>query len=213
MWQDETPKEKLNGLIRALDAEYMLSVSFVGADGSRRLSTIKIHEIDQDKDAGPPFKVTVDFSKDRTGFFSDPQKRSIIQACVDDWAYFIDDMNLDPVPAGTESTFIWNPDGFVSGSLAKNSQSYVGFLLYAYGIHSPQLRSGGEPSGAGGYQSSRGVALPLRRSGGVEIETSGNFNALGWFLTTSDDDWWKSGNLGNELNDLWPGQPALLQLH
>jgi hypothetical protein len=37
----------------------------------------------------------------------------------------------------------------------------------------------------------------------LEVETQGNFNTLGWFLTAGDDDWWVSGNLGNEPNDLF----------
>jgi hypothetical protein len=45
--------------------------------------------------------------------------------------------------------------------------------------------------------------LPLKRSGGTEIEIKGNFNTLGWYLTTGDDDWWRASNFGNEQNDLY----------
>jgi hypothetical protein len=64
------------------------------------------------------------------------------------------------------------------------------------------VRSGGEPSSSG-FQHSSGEALPIRRSGGYEAETAGNYNSLGWFLTKNDDDWWVTGNLGNEPNDLY----------
>jgi hypothetical protein len=186
-----------------LDDNHQLTIQFLGADGAPTSLILNVHEIDQDKIDPAPFKVTVDFSKDRTGFFADPQKRQIIQQAADDWAYFMGDMNLDAVGAGAETTFIWDPDGFVTGSFVTNMNSYTGFLLYAYGIHSDALRSGGEGSSAGGFQSSGGVPLQLRRSGGVEVETQGNFNTLGWFLTTSDNDWWTSGNLGNEPNDFY----------
>ena len=31
----------------------------------------------------------------------------------------------------------------------------------------------------------------------------GNYNTLGWYLTTGDNDWWKASNFGNEQNDLY----------
>jgi len=37
----------------------------------------------------------------------------------------------------------------------------------------------------------------------LEIETQGNFNTLGSFLTMEDSDWWKASNLANEQNDLY----------
>lgn len=186
-----------------LDSDHLLSIQFTDASTAQTTLTVTVHEIDQDKAVAAPFEVTIDFSRDQTGFFSDAQKRAIVQQGANDWAYFVDNMNLDTVPSGAETTFIWNPDGFVSGSFVTNASPYTGFLLYAYGIHSAALRSGGEPSSAGGFQSSGGVGLPLKRSGGVEIETQGNFNTLGWFLTTGDDDWWRSSNLGSEQNDLY----------
>jgi Putative Ig domain len=164
--------------------------------------TLDVQVLDQDLNLPPPFHVTVDFSRDQTGFFSDAQKRALFQQAVADWTYFIGDMALDSVPAGSEMTFIWNPDGFNSGSFVTNAQPYTGFLMYAYGISGPELRSGGEPS-LHAFQSSNGTTLPLRRSGGVEIETKGNFNTLGWFLTTSESDWWKATNLAHEQNDLY----------
>ena len=164
--------------------------------------TLNVHVIDQDLSIRSPFNVITDFTRDQTAFFSDAQKRALFQQAADDWAYFIDDMALDPVPVGGETTFIWNSDGFKTGSFTTNSQAYTGFLLYAYGISSSELRSGGEPA-SGSFQRSGGVLLPLRRSGGVEIETQGNYNVLGWFLTTTESDWWKGTNRNNEANDFY----------
>jgi hypothetical protein len=185
------------------DGQYHLTVQFTGGDLQQTSLTMNIHEIDQDTNTVGPYVINIDFSKDRTGLFSDPRKTAIVQQAATDWAYFVGDMHLDQVPAGAETTFVWDPTGFVTGSFTTNSQLYTGYLLYAYGIHSSALRSGGEPSLAGGFQSSDGISRPLRRSGGYECETQGNFNTLGWFLTAADDDWWVSGNLGNEQNDLF----------
>ncbi|MEY2541405.1 MAG: hypothetical protein QOI22_1007 [Verrucomicrobiota bacterium] len=185
--------------------DHVLSVQFTDANGIQRIQALNLHVIDQDSASPPPFNVIVDFTQDQTGFFDDPVKRGIVQQAAQDWAYFFADMNLDMVPAGAEETFIWDPDGFNSGNFIHNTSAYRGFLLYAYGIDSATqpYRSGGEPSATGGFQSSGGTPLPLRRSGGVEIEIKGNFNTLGWFLTSTDDDWWKASNFGNEQNDLY----------
>lgn len=186
-----------------LDADHRLSIRFRGADGRERSLTLNVHEIDQDTEDPLLFPVSVTFAQDRTPFFTDPRKRDIVQQVATDWAYFVHDMNLDAVPAGAEQTFIWDPDGFVSGHYEFNQSDYTGYLLYAYGIHTDALRSGGEPSYAGGLQMSQGLPLPLKRSGGVEVETDGNFNRLGWFLTTGDADWWVSANRADEPNDLF----------
>ncbi len=185
-----------------LDEDYLLTLAMPGTAGE--ITTfVPIHVIDQDKTPSYPFPIQVDFSRDQTGFFDDPAKRTIIQQAANDWFYFFDDMRLRQVPAIAESTWIWSSTSFFTGSYTTNSSTYVGFLLYSYGIHTSALRSGGEGSYAGGFQSSSGIRLPLRRSGGIEIETQGNYNSLGWFLTTDDNDWWKSGNYGNEPNDLY----------
>jgi hypothetical protein len=182
---------------------YPMTISLTDAHSKQTSTTIPIHVIDQDRNSPPLFKVTVDFSHDQTGFFVDPHKRRIVEQAADDWAYFFDDMKLDPVLAGAESTSIWKPDGFKSSTRTLNRSAYRGFLLYAYGIHSGALRSGGEGSHSGGFQSSGGIALSLRRSGGYEAETEGNYNGLGWLLTASDDDWLWTGNLRSETNDLY----------
>jgi hypothetical protein len=183
----------------SLDEDYTLTINLSGAAVETK---IPIHVIDQDTKDANLFNVTLNFAQDKTGFFDDPAKRAIVQSAAQDWGYFIGDMKLDVVPAGAEQTFIWNTNGFISGKFVQNSAEYRGYLLYAYGIHGSEVRSGGEPSSSG-FQQSNGSALPIRRSGGYEAETAGNYNSLGWFLTKNDDDWWTTGNLGNEPNDLY----------
>jgi hypothetical protein len=148
------------------------------------------------------FNVTIDFTQDKTGFFADPQKRAVAAQAANDLAYFVGYTNLNLVPAQTEYTWIWETNGFVTGRYILNSSAYRGYLLYAYGIHSAALRSGGEGSYGGGFQMSGSTQFPLRRSGGYEAETAGNFNSLGWLVSTNEHDWWVTGNLGNERNDL-----------
>jgi uncharacterized protein (TIGR03437 family) len=185
------------------DGFFQLKILFTAADKQTSTLTLPIHEIDQDQQTAAPYKITVDFSQDKTSFFDSPTNRTPIQQELADWSYFFDDMNLDAVPAGRENTFIWNSDGFVSGKVVANTAPYTGTLLYVYGIHSSALRSGGEPSSQGGFQTSGGIALPLRRSGGMEVETAGNYNSIGWLTSVSDSGWWVSANLGNELNELF----------
>ncbi len=186
-----------------IDGYYQLAILFTGADGQSTSLTIPVHKIDQDRPSTVPYAINTDFTQDKTGFFATPANRAAIQQELADWAYFVDNMNLDAVPGGAERTFIWNSDGFVSGSYVVNSSAYTGYLLYVYGIHSSALRSGGEVSSAGGFQTSSGVPLQLKRSGGLEIETEGNYNTLGWLTSTSDLGWWVSANLGNQQNELF----------
>jgi hypothetical protein len=185
------------------DENDILTVECSDASGTVMKDFIPIHVMDQDLNIPPPFRVTIDFSKDRTSFFNDFVKRDLVARAAADWAYYIDDMGLDLVPAGAETTWIWNPDGFNSGGYAFNTEPYRGFLLYAYGLDSPLLRSGGEGSYYGGFQSGQGRTLDLRRSGGVEVEIKGNYNTLGWYVSTADEDWWFSQNRGGEPNDLY----------
>jgi Putative Ig domain len=186
-----------------LAENYELTVTFTDNIGQTKTTTLGIHVIDQDKNQSILFPLVVNFSKDQTGFFDDPVKRAIVQQAGNDWFYFFDDMHLSQVAAGSETTWIWNPSGFNSGYYTTNTNAYTGFMLYAYGIHTSALRSGGEGSYAGGFQHSGNTTFQIKRSGGVEIETAGNFNSLGWFLTTGDDDWWHTGNYVDEANDLY----------
>jgi len=188
------------------DENYRMKVDFSDSAGTQSIIFVDIEVIDQDVGAAPNFEVHVDFSEDLSGFFLGSDERTIMQDAVDDWAYFIDDMQLDPVPAGNERTHIWDyPLAWTPGGgyhYVWNSFQYTGFLLYAYGIDTPEVRSGGEPS-TFGFQHSGGNQLPLRRSGGVETEVKGNYNTLGWFLTSGDDDWWVTKNFGSEPNDYY----------
>ncbi len=190
-----------------LNETYSLSVHFV--DGASHVTNVSvpIGVVDQDGASPQPFAVTVDFSQDASGFFANATRRAIVTQAANDWAYFFAGMNLNAVGVGQESTFIWNyPLAFTGpppqGYFHNNTVGYTGFLLYAYGIDTPQLRSGGEP-GLCCFQHAGGNPLDVRRSGGTQIDMKGNFNTLGWFLTASDDDWWTSANLGGEPNDLY----------
>lgn len=172
-------------------------------------TTITIRVVDQDRGTAPTFPVTVDFSEDVRGFF-DTAKRQLFQELANDWAYFLDGAQLDPVAANTQPTWILKTD-FITPDwkIVHNTFPYTGFLLYAYGIRNNTtdiglIRSGGEPSNFDFFQSRGGVIIPgnLRRSGGVEMEMAGNYNTLGWYVKVSDSDWWTRENLGHEVNDL-----------
>lgn len=183
------------------DEHYQLTMTLT--DGEPRVETVPITVHDQDKNLPLLTRITVDYSRDQTGFFANQAAKDVVQQAADDWAYFLDDRHLDEVPALDELTFIWDPTGFVTGTITQNDAAYTGFLLYAYGIHSADLRSGGEGSYQGKPASSNGTALPLRRSGGYEIETQGNFNTLGWSFDLDPDNWWKSANLRGDQPDFY----------
>ena len=161
------------------------------------------HVIDQDLDRHSVLAVTVDFSLDKTGLFDDMEAVDTLQRAADDWAYFFADMSLDETPAKRERTWIWSPHGFSGGRVVANQFRHTGFLLYAYGIQHDELTSGAEPSPVGGRQSSQGITLPLRRSGGIAINKRGNYNRLGWITSDQDGDWWQATNLKDVPNDLY----------
>ena len=94
------------------DEDHTLDVEVTFADGKRRTLGLPIHVADQDRVRPPSFAITVDFSQDRTGFFKDEARRRAVIRAAEDWAYFFDGEGLEPVPAGSEATLIWNPDGF-----------------------------------------------------------------------------------------------------
>jgi hypothetical protein len=185
------------------DRDLALQIDFEDASSRKQVLKLPCHVIDHDKKDQTAYLIVVDFSQDRTGFFKDEAKRQVVNQAAMDWAYFFEPAPFDPVPVGAEKTFIWDPDGFKSGKFVVNSKQYTGYLLYAYGIQSGELRSGGEPSRAGGFQSLKGKRLPIRRSGGVEIETRGNFNTKGWLVSLDDGDYWKATNLRDVENDLY----------
>ena len=185
------------------DETHELVFEYMDSLGVDRRKIIDVHVIDQDLDRSAVFEIQVDFSQDQTGLFDDMSARDTITLPVEDWAYFFADMKLDEVGAGSEKTWIWNSDGFEAGQIVTNAVSYTGFLLYAYGIHHDELRSGGEGSWYGGYQTSGGRKHPLRRSGGIEVEQWGNYNSLGWTISAYEDEWWRATNLGDVPNDLY----------
>jgi len=185
-----------------LDDDDSLRVHFVDAGNHTADLAIPIHVIDQDRDRPLDFHITTDYSQDTSGFFADQFKRDIVQQACDDWAYFIDGMNLKAVPASSQSTYIWYTN-FSGGHSVLNASPYTGYLLYAYGIQTDAHRSGGAPSNSGFQQTNDNMQLPLRRSGGFDAEPHGNYNTLGWYLSLQDDDWFHSQNLGNEPNDFY----------
>jgi hypothetical protein len=185
------------------ERDLVLQLTFLDALGRRQVLKLPCHVIDQDRKEPQAFPIIVDFSQDRTGFFGNEKKRQVVRQAAQDWAYFFEPVSLDPVPAGKENTFIRDPDGFQKGQLVLNTQEYTGYLLYAYGIHTDELRSGGEPSHAGGFQSRQGKELSLRRSGSVQIETQGNYNTKGWLVSLADGDFWRATNLADGENDLY----------
>lgn len=145
----------------------------------------------------------MDFSQDRTSFFKSADVRRVIRQAADDWSYFLDDLGEDTVPAGAETSQMWMPDGFKKDYKIKNAKPYRGYLMYLAGIDFPEWRSGGAPSPYGEFQTVNGKPTELRRSGTVNVETAGNYNRMGWFLTRGDDDWWVSGNQRIEPSDLY----------
>jgi hypothetical protein len=183
--------------------DLVVELAFTDAKGQKESLSLPVYVINQKRDRPATFRISVDFSQDKTGFFQDERKRAVVVQVANDWAYYVDDMQLGPVAAGAEKTFIWNPDGFKTGRYVTNAKEYTGYLLYAYGIKSELLRSGGEPSQAGGYQTQKGKLLPIRRSGGLEVEIQGNYNQRGWLVELPDADWWKSSNLRHVENDLY----------
>lgn len=102
------------------DEDHTLMIELTDASGARQTTALNLHVTDEDRNQPAPFAISLDFSKDRTGFFDDPQKREIVRQAANDWAYFIDEMNLATVPAGAETTFIRNPDGSKAGSFTTN---------------------------------------------------------------------------------------------
>ncbi len=188
-----------------LDETHQLNIAFLDAVGTQSNRQLGITVIDQDVSQPPSFAITVDFSQDLSGFFLDPDARAVIQEAADDWAYFLEDPGFNTVALGAERTWIWNWPLAWTGSggyRTTNASPYRGFLLYAYGIMTSQLRSGGEPSNCC-FQSVGPSLLSLRRSGGIEIEVKGNFNTRGWIVSANPDQWWNTANFSGEPNDLY----------
>lgn len=184
------------------DEDYRLKLRLTDPNESIADFEAPIHVVDQDRERGLDFQLTFDYSKDASGFFSDPLKRKIVQQAADDWAYFFADQGFDRVPAGAEKGWIWD-DGFVKGHEVAVERSYQGFFLFAQGITGTEKRSGCGASEQGGFQSRAGAPTALRRSATMSMETSGNWNGKGWQTLDGDKDWWRASNMSRDKADLY----------
>jgi hypothetical protein len=185
------------------NAEHGLAIQMRDARGRQWRDTFSVHEIAvETHDAAPTHPILVDFSQDKTGFYRDPIHREIFQQAVADWQFYLADMQVDPTPAGSEKTWIFEPSGFARGRPVANASSYTGTLLYTYGISTSEIRSGGEPSSQGKLQTVNGKPLPIHRSGGVEVEVRGNYNTHGWAFFR-DDQWFSAMIVGQVPSDLY----------
>jgi hypothetical protein len=184
--------------------ELSLAVEMADARGRRWQFNVPVHVTYTERKGETPetFPIQVDFSQDKTGFYKEEARRKVFQQAIADWAFYLAPRPLDEVAAGAEKTPIFQPSGFTKSDTVVNGKAYRGLLLYTYGIDGPEIRSGGEPARSG-FQMSDGQRLPLRRSGGVEIEIKGNYNKLGWNVNIPDDQWFKATNLGDVQNDLY----------
>lgn len=182
--------------------DYTLTIVFTGANAASQTNTLPIHVVDQDLQRANDFAVTENFDRDLTGVFTNATRRALVKEAAEDWACFFAGMNLDPVLIGTETTYIWSND-FSGGYYFSNTNGYTGYQLYAYGTTNSLHRSGGEGNYNGPVQTSAGLPLSIKRSGGFESEIYGNYNTLGWLFLTNDSDWLVSGNLGGETNDFY----------
>jgi len=185
-------------------AQHAMAVVITDASGHRWQATLPVLEVPvESPDASKSHPILVDFSQDKTGFYRDPVKRDTFKQAVADWAYYLADEHPDPVPAGDERTWIFDPTSFSKSHIITNAAAYTGTLLYTYGISTNEIRSGGEPSGAGKPQTINGQPTPLHRSGGVEVEIRGNYNTLGWAAPLRDDEWWRAMNPRKAPSDLY----------
>jgi hypothetical protein len=182
------------------DLDIVVELRFDDANGRSQGLKLPCHVRALEEKDHKPFPITVDFSQDRTGFFKDEEKRRVVRQAAEDWSYYFETVPLEPVAAGREQTFVWDDDGWKTGHLVLNSHAYTGYVVYAYGIHTAELRSGGEPSRTGSLQSRK---LPIHRSGGLEVETHGNYNTNGWLVSLAPEDFWQATNLAGSKNDLF----------
>ena len=166
-----------------LDEEFELTLRYLDNRNRVRSQTIDVHVIDQDLDRPLEFNVVVDFRYDETGVFDDPLARAVVKQAAADWAYFVADMNLDPVRAGEAR--ITHRDRIVT-----NAIGYTGLLVHAYGYKDKFIRASAGQSCDGGYQSVRGVELPLLRSGHI------TFDPRAIFIRVDEREWWDVSVLG-----------------
>lgn len=179
-----------------------LTIEVTNSQNRTTTRTVPITVLDQDLPRPANTLIHTNYSWDRLNWMN-ANRRAVIDQAAADWAYFFVNPGYATVPTNAEWTFIWNTNGFTGGSWQRNTASYNGFLLYTYAIDGPELRSGGAGSSGGGFQSVNGIPTSLRRSGTVEVELKGNYNTLGWIESTDDNQWFITGNFGNQQNDLY----------
>jgi len=189
------------------DETHTLTLFFTDAAEKKTETCVDVRVIDQDRDRPPTFKVRTDFSYDRSGIFDNPKARAVVEQAAADWAYFIDDMDLDVVGPGQEATRVWNYPLAWEGRRprsfwASNKTGYRGFLIYAIGLETKEIRARGGAINQR-VQHSRGQALPLRRSGAIMFHTRGAFTDTGWFINNDDADWWHSDNGWHAPHDFY----------
>ncbi|MBO6576920.1 MAG: T9SS type A sorting domain-containing protein [Rhodothermales bacterium] len=174
------------------DEAHSLWIGVHTASDGLKSMVVPIVVDDQDRERDLDFQVTLSTVHDKTAFYTNPGVRFETQQAADDWAYFLSDNGLDEVQRGSSRSWIWNPDGFLSGYWVTNDVSYQGFLLYAWGMQNVGLYSGGAASGR--FQTRRGWPINLAAAGHVAMEMRGNRNLLGWAFYTNENDWWKNDN-------------------
>src|SRR5438034_4325661 len=130
------------------DEDDTLTIVFTGANNAKQTNTVPIHIIDQDLQRTNDFVVTGNFDRDSTGFFTNATRRALVKQAANDWTYFFVGMNLDAVPAGSETTYIWS-NNFNGGYYFSKTNNYTGYLLYAYGTTNSTHRSGVDGSYSG----------------------------------------------------------------
>lgn len=186
---------------------YELTVTTIDALENESTITVPVHILDHDRPGREiDFPIILNYEYDETGFFDDPRHKRLVRQAADDFAYFIADPGYDEVGSGEETSWMWETTGFVEGREITNDEPFRGFLAYIHGISHEESRSGAGASDrvGSGLQHINGKRTRLRRSGTVSIETTGNWNRLGWFVANDDDtDWLKSGNRREDRHDFY----------
>ena len=182
------------------DEKHSLTIRYMVGERQVRSQVIDVHVIDQDIDRPLEFNVITDFRYDKTGMFDDPAARETVQQALDDWAYFIGDMNLDEVRAGDELMWIRDPDG--SGRHVTNALDYTGYLMNVYGRVTGVATGGPSCDKRNPNQSSGGVELLIPRSGSLSFNPNFTWGARGWLAY---EEWWQANNRGSVPRDLYAG--------
>ena len=194
-----------------VDESHELNIRYLDAFGRVRATAIDVHVIDQDLDLPLEFNIIADFSHDETGFFDDPASRAAVLQAADDWAYFIAGMDLDGVGVGEEAVWVNEPGApdrrrvWGEGHHEKNREAYTGIWVSVYGGHRGISGSGGgaQPFWYGQNQTARGVELPMKRSGFIDINPDGSYGLYPWLTSLDEEDWWYAEGGSNTEPDLY----------